>query len=127
MYGNYYFNDHDLTWYASSVAAIAKLESDPYNYSNRYQGKMLISGYRGQRMQFIQKRWFPTVTDTDTLVYIDMRYQYRPDVISVDYFNSPLYAWAIMAANGIRSIWQLEAGQFIKIPTLSEAMKGLNE
>lgn len=127
MNNNYYFKDYDLTWYASSVSSITKVPTDAYSPSNRYQGKILLSNARGQKMQFIQKRWFPVTTDYDTLVYIDTRYQYRPDIISVDYFNSPLYAWAIMAANGIRSIWQLEAGQFIKIPTLAQVMKGLNE
>lgn len=124
---SYAFGEHEYAWYASSVTSINKVPYDNYSSSGRYQGKTLLSNNRGQRMQFIQKRWFPKTTNYDTLVYVDMRYQYRPDIISVDYFNTPLYAWAILAANGIRSIWQLEAGQFIKIPKLSEAMKGLNE
>lgn len=124
---SYAFGEHEYAWYASSVTSINKVPYDNYSSSGRYQGKTLLSNSRGQRMQFIQKRWFPKTTNYDTLVYVDMRYQYRPDIISVDYFNTPLYAWAILAANGIRSIWQLEAGQFIKIPKLSEAMKGLNE
>lgn len=126
MLDSYAFNSYDYTWYAPTVVSVNKVPYDDYSPSNRYQGKVLISNNRGQRIQFIQKRWFPKVSDFDTLVYVDMRYQYRPDIISVDYFNTPLYAWAIMAANGIRSIWQLEAGQFIKIPTLSQVTKGLN-
>ena len=126
MLDSYAFTSYNYTWYAPSVIAVNKVPYDNYSPSNRYQGKVLISNSRGQRIQFIQKRWFPKVSDTDTLIYVDMKYQYRPDVISVDYFNTPLYAWAIMAANGIRSIWQLEAGQFIKIPTLSQITKGLN-
>ena len=126
MWNSFLFGDRDMTWFAPSIMSLSKLPYDPYASSGRYQGKTLISGARGQRIQFIQKRWFPTVSDVDKLVYIDMRYEYRPDVISVDYYNSPLHAWAIMSANGIRSIWQLEAGQFIKLPPLSQITKGLN-
>lgn len=126
MWNSYAFGENSYTWYGPTVVALNKIPVDTYSQSNRYQGKTLISNERGQRIQFIQKRWFPRATDYDTLVYIDIKYQYRPDIISVDYFNTPLYAWAIMAANGIRSIWQLEAGQFIKIPTLAQVMKGLN-
>lgn len=126
MLDSYAYGIKEYTWYASSVISVDKVPYDTYSSSNRYQGKTLLSNEKGRRIQFIQRRWFPKVTDYDTLIYVDMRYQYRPDIISVDYFNTPLYAWAIMAANGIRSIWQLEAGQFIKIPALAQVMGGLN-
>ena len=123
---NYSFDNTDFTWYAPTVLALSKIPSSAYGSDNRYQDKVLISNSRGQRIQLIQKRWFPTTSDSDTLIYVDIKYQYRPDVISIDYYNTPLFAWAILAANDIRSIWQLEAGQFIKIPALSQILKGLN-
>lgn len=119
------FTDIDATWYARNVTAVGQVPTNPYVASDRYQGKVLISDRNGQHIQFIQKRWFPVATTEDTLVYIDSRYAHRPDVLSVDYYNSPLYAWAIMAANDLRSVWQLEAGMYIKIPNLAEVLGGL--
>lgn len=120
------FTSIDATWYDSKVTSLSEIPVDPYKTSNRYEGKILISDRRGQHIQFIQKRWFPTTSVEDQLVYVDARYECRPDILSVDYYNSPLYAWAILAANGLRSVWQLRAGMYIKIPSIVQVTGGLN-
>lgn len=116
----------DRTWFASDVYSLGEILDDPYRSSNRYKNKKLITDPAGQHIQFIQKRWIPKAEDNDQLVYIDAKYQYRPDIISVDYYNSPLYAWAIMSANGIRSVYELEAGTYVKIPNIAKVLGGLN-
>lgn len=120
------FGRVDHTWFSPAVIATSKLMADPYKTSDRYNDKILVSDVSGQHIQFIQKRWFPKASDTATLVYIDTKYAHRPDIISVDYYNTPLYAWAILAANSLRSIWQLEAGMYVKIPDIADVMRGLN-
>ena len=115
----------DRTWYSPLVSSIGNVVIDAYKTSDRYKEHLLISDYRGQHLQFTQKRWFPTTDNQDPLIYIDSRYAYRPDIISVDYYNTPLYAWALLAANGLRSVWQLEAGVYIKIPNIAKVMGGL--
>lgn len=119
------FTAIDATWYASNVTSLTEIPVDPYKTSNRYEGKTLISDIKGQHMQFIQRRWFPSTDSEDQLVYVDAKYAYRPDIISVDYYNSPLYAWAILAANGLRSIWQVEAGMYLKMPNIAKISGGL--
>ena len=116
------FNSIDSTWYSRNVLALNTFPTD----STKYAGKTLITDRNGQHIEFIQKRWFPTTDNNDTLVYIDSRYAYRPDIISVDYYNTPLYAWALLSANGLRSVWQLQAGMYIKLPKLSRILGGLN-
>ena len=115
----------DTTWYSPLVSSIGTFKNDDSKTSDRYKERILIADLRGQHIQFIQKRWFPTTQTNDTLVYIDSKYQYRPDIISVDYYNTPLYAWAILAANGLRSIWQLTAGTYVKIPNIAAVTGGL--
>ena len=119
------FTTIDATWYASNVTSLSEIPVDPYKTSNRYEGKVLVSDVRGQHIQFIQKRWFPKTESTDQLVYIDAKYAYRPDSISVDYYNTPLYAWAIMDANELRSVFQIEAGIYLKLPNITKITGGL--
>lgn len=113
------------TWFSRAVTSISQV---PYNNDNfmRYLDKNILTDYAGRHMQFIQKRWFPTVEDDDEMVFIDARYQYRPDIIAVDYYNSPLYAWAILSANGIRSVFELKTGMYIRLPKLARVLEGLN-
>ena len=120
------FNSIDSTWYSRNVLVLNTFPTDSTKSSDRYAGKTLITDRNGQHIEFIQKRWFPTTDNNDTLVYIDSRYAYRPDIISVDYYNTPLYAWALLSANGLRSVWQLQAGMYIKLPKLSRILGGLN-
>lgn len=120
------FGSIDYTWFSPTILATSKMVADPYKTSDRYNDKILISDSRGQHIQFIQKRWFPETDETSTLVYIDAKYAQRPDIISVDYYNTPLYAWAILAANGLRSIWQIQAGMYLKLPSIADIMRGLN-
>ena len=119
------FDSLDYTWFSPAIYALNDIPVDPTRSSNRYEEKKLLSDIRGQHIQFIQHRWFPTTEVEDTLVYIDARYEYRPDIISVDYYNSPLYAWAIMAANELRSVWQLKSGTYVKIPNIAKVVGGL--
>lgn len=125
MNNNNSFTPFDRTWYARTILALSEVPSDPLRSAERYAGKVLLTDIQGQRIQFIQKRWFPKATAEDPVIVIDSKYEYRPDIISVDYYNSPLYAWAILAANGMRSIWQLQNGVRIKIPNLATVTGGL--
>lgn len=115
----------NYTWYAPTVISVTSSTQDLYKTSDRYKELLSISNYKGQHLQFVQKRWFPEVKTEDQLVYIDAKYEKRPDIISVDYYNTPLYAWAILTANGLRSVFQLEAGMYIKIPNIAEVAGGL--
>lgn len=116
----------NYTWFSRAVASVNTMPYNPTDNFMRYNNKMVLTDFAGQHIQFIQKRWFPTISDDDEIIYIDTRYQYRPDVISVDYYNSPLYAWAILAVNGIRSVFELEAGRYIRIPNLAKVLEGLD-
>lgn len=120
------FNGIDRTWYSPLVNSIGTFRNSTYKTSDRYKNRILITDFNGQHIQFIQKRWFPKASTDDVLIYVDTKYAYRPDMISVDYYNTPLYAWALLAANGLRSVWQLEPGMYIKIPNIAKIIGGLN-
>ena len=114
------------TWFSPNVTSLSSKMDDGLVTSNRYKNKLILSDNHGIHIQFIQQRWFPKAVNTDPLIYIDAKYQYRPDIISVDYYNTPLFAWAILTANGLRSIWEIKAGMYLKIPDIATAVKGLN-
>lgn len=114
------------TWFAPEVMSLTEKLEDTTKTSDRYKGKMILSDDKGVHLQFIQQRWLPKYDTKDMLIYVDAKYQYRPDIISVDYYNTPLYAWAILAANDLRSIWEIEAGMYLKIPDIAVVVRGLN-
>lgn len=114
------------TWFSPDVISLTDKLEDGLKTSDRYKEKLILSDSHGIHLQFIQQRWLPKATQTDPLIYIDAKYQYRPDIISVDYYNTPLFAWAILAANDLRSVWEVEAGMYLKIPDIAAVVRGLN-
>ena len=49
-------------------------------------------------------------------------YQYKPDKLSYDLYNTPVYYWVFMVRNIdlIRDpIWDLKSGMVIMVPTLA--------
>lgn len=108
------------TWFDNSVLSVS---SQKYNYEeiNRYKKKFLIEVNEPKNVQlsfFRKSDMTLDIQDSDSFFYIDAKYAYRPDLISYNIYGSPLYYWAILAANNMKSFWDMEPGLTIRIPDL---------
>lgn len=61
-------------------------------------------------------RQFNSVSGNETTTLLTLYYQYRPDLLSYDFYGTPGYWWAILELNGIFDIYDFVAGLTIKLP-----------
>jgi hypothetical protein len=62
------------------------------------------------------------IGDSDQLITIKTKHEYRPDLLSFELYNTPEYWWVFMVRNMdvIRDpIWDLKAGMTITAPSLA--------
>jgi hypothetical protein len=70
----------------------------------------------------IQYRNIPADSTDQFIASLDPRYQYRPDALSYELYQTPAYWWVFMVRNVdlIRDpIWDMTAGMSIYVPTKS--------
>lgn len=74
-----------------------------------YTEKKLLSYplYRKERIAFSKKDKFTIITKG---------YEYRPDLVSFEFYGLPDFWWKIMEANDIKDIYDFKSGLSIKIP-----------
>lgn len=54
----------------------------------------------------------------EKIMVINKGVEYRPDLVSFDFYGSVDYWWKIMEANGIKDIYDFKAGRTILLPNL---------
>ena len=87
-----------------------------YQASSPYASTPQTSWYLGP----INLKIIP-MHSSDYYVVVKSKYEFRPDLLSYDYYHSPAYWWVFMIRNIdlIRDpIWDLKTGMKIYIPTL---------
>lgn len=52
----------------------------------------------------------------DKYTVVNKGYEYRPDLVAVDFYGASIFWHIIMEANGIKDIWDFKSGLSIKIP-----------
>ena len=57
-----------------------------------------------------------TIGNRDKYTVINKSTEYRPDLVSQDFYGTSIYWWKVMEANNIRDIWDFKAGLSIWIP-----------
>lgn len=94
-----------------------------YSNASPYAATPQSSWYLGKYID----RPIPAAGDDQTIT-IDHKYQYRPDLLSYDLYQSPAYWWIFMTCNlnVIRDpIWDFTAGTQIIVPSLSTLRSAL--
>lgn len=54
--------------------------------------------------------------DRDKYTVINKSTEYRPDLVSQDFYGTSIFWWKIMEINNIRDIWNFKAGLSILVP-----------
>ena len=55
-------------------------------------------------------------SDQDKYTVINKSYEYRPDLVSADFYGTTIFWWKIMEANNIKDIYDFKSGISIYIP-----------
>lgn len=70
--------------------------------------------------------WSPPVIpykESDRNVLVSQETAYRPDIISYNYYNTPLLGWLICYVNGVSNPWDKTTGLFpgrtLRIPDIT--------
>lgn len=87
--------------------------------TSRYKTKLRLSNIdRTTKIRFIRKRDLD-FDDTDSVIhFVGYQEQFRPDLISAQYYNSEKYSWVILAANNLKTPYEMKAGMRLVIPSL---------
>jgi len=113
-------------WYDSIVASVTRANPSMTEQSRYRDMSTLHSMRNGSHLQFARKDFF-RFDASDTSYFVSSATAYRPDIISVEMYGDPRYAWAIIAANKMKSFFDLHSDQYIIIPTLMEVTTALGE
>jgi len=69
---------------------------------------------------YLKTEYIPTGKENITI--ISKGVEYRPDLVSYDYYGHVDNWWKIMEANGMKDIWDFKAGTTIILPDVSVSM-----
>ena len=87
--------------------------------TSRYKTKLRLSTQSSTKIRFIRKADV-TFDDTNSKVHVVGQFEaYRPDLISYQYYGSSIYSWVILAANNLKTSYELSPGLSLVIPSLS--------
>lgn len=85
-----------------------------------------VSRYANQAVVYYGEQKFLTfdtyvrpdykLTGAEQVMLITKGTEYRPDLVSFDYFGTPDVWWKIMEINGMKDIWEFKAGKTIILP-----------
>jgi hypothetical protein len=93
------------------------------NSGSRYE-KMRIVYYGEQRIltfeTYVRAKYVEQ--NNESILVITKGLEYRPDLVSFDYYGYVDNWWKIMEANKILDIWDFKAGRTIMLPDISRIM-----
>lgn len=94
--------------------------------TSRYKTKIKLSNIdKTTKIRFIRKRDLD-FDDTESIVHVvGYQEQFRPDIIAKQYYNDEKYSWVILAANNLKTPYELKAGLRLTIPGLV-SLQGYN-
>ena len=72
-----------------------------------YEDRLTYPIYRKKELSF---------NPTDQHYEITREFEYRPDLVSMNFFGAPDFWWKIMEMNGMKDILEFKAGRNIILP-----------
>ena len=96
----------------SQVAASQIVASGSRYETNRviYYGEQRFLTFE----TYIRQEYVPS--GTEQVMVITKGVEYRPDLVSFDYYGYPDNWWRILEVNGMKDIWDFKAGVTITLP-----------
>lgn len=103
----------------------------PVEYTNIPVQNLMVPGsrYRKQTVIYYGEPKFLTFntytrtpytrTGSEKVMVLTKGVEYRPDLVSNDFYGFPDNWWRIMEANGMLDIWDFKAGKTIILPNVS--------
>ena len=84
---------------------------------SRYEDNKVIYYGEDKYITFpIYRRRNISSGDRDKYTVINKSTEYRPDLVSQDFYGTSIFWWKIMEKNNIRDIWDFKSGLSILIP-----------
>jgi len=111
--------DELYTWFDRECKSVST-QRKGNNEIDRYKTRYLIETQEGNvQLSFFNKKCM-TFEETETTQYffVSAKYEHRPDLIAYNVYGSALYYWVVLAANNMKSFWDLEVNLTIKLPDL---------
>ena len=85
--------------------------------TSRYINSDVIHYGDEKKLTFkIYKRTEVPFSTNDRFIFLEKRFEYRPDIVSNIAFGFPDFWWRILQANGINDIFDFKAGLTIRVP-----------
>ena len=90
------------------------------NFSSRYdEAKVyyyVIDGNRKISFETYKKKPYKN-SNKDIFMLLTPKYEYRPDLVSLDVYGVVDYWWKVMEVNNIKDIMEFKTGKTIRIPS----------
>lgn len=108
------------TWYSDSGIREVQYK-DISTWRSRYDKKeqFLLNDYKLVIRNLKASDMIPAVTSDDTLYKVSGAEEHRPDIIANKFYKDPRLAWVILAANGLKDIFDFKADLVITIPSMT--------
>lgn len=113
------------TWYDTKVLSVTTPDFS-LNDSSRYRRIATLHTSDGSHLKFMRKGFYH-FSDSETSYFITKAVEFRPDIVSVEMYGDPRYAWAILTANNMKSFFEFTCDKYIMIPTLSDVTRELGD
>ena len=111
-------------YYSDKVSKVYKPKVN--KSTSRYDTKLRLSLVEGTtKVRFIRKEDLFFSDNNSSVHVVDAIEAFRPDILANEYYGDEKYAWVILAANNLKTPYELIKGMKILIPSLT-SLQGAN-
>lgn len=104
-------------YYSDKVSKVYRPSAN--KSTSRYDTKLRVSLKEGStKIRFIRKNDLLFSDKSSSVHVVDAIEAFRPDILANEYFGDEKYAWVILAANNLKTPYELVRGMKIVIPSL---------
>lgn len=107
-------------WYSGFISNAISQNYDSSTL-NRYKNKINLVNIQGTRViEFIRKtQLYIEPANDDQYYFVDSSKRYRPDLISLEMYGTPILYWVILICNNLSHPLEVKTNMTLRIPQLS--------
>lgn len=107
-------------WYSGFISNAISQNYDSSTL-NRYKNKINLVNIQGTRvLEFIRKtQLYIEPANDDQYYFVDSSKRYRPDLISLEMYGTPILYWVILICNNLSHPLEVKTNMTLRIPQLS--------
>ena len=107
-------------WYSGFISNAISQNCDSSTL-NRYKNKINLVNIQGTRvLEFIRKtQLYIEPANDDQYYFVDSSKRYRPDLISLEMYGTPILYWVILICNNLSHPLEVKTNMTLRIPQLS--------